>query len=285
MVWIFSSYWILISILGCGNSSTSNTKSRRPKLVCCGAYEKVRNCEELCIERKCPNPDESDTETTDSYRSGEFCDCEDNYARNGCGKCVRRKKCADGCVLEDARGCMSVNETSDGCYDPHNEPTCKNREASSESCVLGVCHCKKGYVRNSRGICILPKDCHLKYKEPNPRPCSDPNEEYAKGKCETNCDCRAGYVRNTCGKCVRNSDGNIPTPCSCTNPCPGKHEISRCVISCQRRNCDFRDYYSRCIPVCKQECDCIEGYRRIEKDLTSKCIPEKQCPLYPDFHP
>lgn len=234
----------------------------------------------------------------------EVCDCTDGYRRNDCGKCVKEKKCDTPCTNSTLLYCFGPNETADGCFYRHREQNCGNYDkkpkpiSSNDLCVLGECHCIDGYVRNECGICVHPKHCRYKCKKPNPRLCSDPNEEpikcYKKStakrcygrkytkkekkreKCRKHkCDCRDGFFRNKCGKCVRWDECKLKTPCKCTNPCTKKHEISRCINACTKRSCATKNIKFKCKNECIQQCDCIPGYLR-NNDFV--CVPENQCP-------
>lgn len=277
----------------CRNKSNNDSHLQKPKLVCCGANEAPRNCKKPCLQHYCPG-----ISTKNSYRTGVFCDCHKHY-RNECGECVELNNCNATCTFEQKLGCMGQFETADGCFVPGSELTCENYrnkkkpQDSKALCILNHCQCIIGTVRDPCGVCVYPENCELKCETPDPQPCRDPNEVHVyyykdspnkkcedadieKGLCQARCVCRPGYLHNKC-KCVQENEIKLNIPCECTNPCPNKNEISSCVVTCQRKNCEFFDIVSKCIPNCRQECECKGGLRRMKADLTSKCVTEDKC--------
>ncbi|CAO1438910.1 unnamed protein product [Diamesa serratosioi] len=110
---------------------------------------------------------------------------------------------------EDDVRCGGANEEYTSCGSACGDLTCDNPTGiniiCTDNCKTG-CYCKKGYVRNKTGQCVLISKC--------PRRCPI-NEEFSCGnpmceetcttigkpctifilRCEDKCYCRAGYVR------------------------------------------------------------------------------------------
>ncbi|XP_077285527.1 zonadhesin-like [Arctopsyche grandis] len=192
------------------------------------------------------------------------CDCKTGLVRID-GECVTMKKC-----------CTDQNSELTDCPAPCDD-TCESKPAADcqlQPCSTKGCRCKKGYVRNGSGACILKEKCPS---------CSNPNEVYSScgTACEPTCDnrtpictfqcvsgcfCKDGYIRNNKKQCIP-----IDT---CPKPCTGQNEefkeCGTCDPSCANLTpaCLFQKN-------CIQGCFCKSGFAR---DSNKKCVDIKSCP-------
>lgn len=135
---------------------------------------------------------------------------------NGC-------KCKDGFVLGKDKKCIAVkdcpqpiiqckeNEVLVKC-ESNCQKSCISYFKGSLACVAAAvscrpgCHCKDGYVRNSKGACVLPANCcedknSILVAKPNPckgGTCAKPTFE----KCNLErdafgCECKTGFVKKS----------------------------------------------------------------------------------------
>ncbi|XP_063800004.1 epidermal growth factor-like protein [Pseudophryne corroboree] len=261
---------------------------------CTGANEEYKECPSNC-PLTCENRDKGIVCTQECRLPGK-CQCMQGYVRNSEGTCVDPKQCPP------KQTCPGANEEYKEC--PSNCPlTCENWDKEI-ACTLqcrypGECQCKEGYVRNSEGTCVDPKQC------PPKRTCTGANEEYR--DCPSNCpltcenwdkgigcskecrlpgkcQCKEGYVRNSRGACVHHKE------------CPPKK-------SCRDANEEYKACPSKCPPtcenwdqniVCTKECDlpgkcqCKIGYVRNSEGVCvrpKQCPPKRSCPENEEYKP
>lgn len=169
--------------------------------------------------------------------------------------CVTRDQCYLSCTKSEPRKC-NLHETLYSCFDPLAAKVCPSiaystprdvflQFAKRSFCVLNVCDCSDGYLRNKCGQCVLPSECGADCVRTT---CEGPNTEletvYSYRKCRKDC----GY-----NKCRRNR---------CRNKCKGG---DRCHRKCQK-SCDK---CKKC-RVAKHECVCKVGYAR---NNCGVCVP------------
>ncbi|XP_014475511.1 PREDICTED: venom peptide BmKAPI-like [Dinoponera quadriceps] len=98
------------------------------------------------------------------------------------------------------------------------QPTCCEKEPKVCPAVcVRRCQCKSGYLRNSRGECVLPCDCnctatsqrrcgrHEKWTTcgtPCSSGCSSQTRRACAQQCFTGCQCKQGFLLNAAGVCV-----------------------------------------------------------------------------------
>ncbi|UYV78424.1 hypothetical protein LAZ67_16001304 [Cordylochernes scorpioides] len=144
----------------------------------------------------------------------------------------------------------------------------------TDECQVG-CFCKKGFKRNSDGVCVKPELCDDKCA-------GKPNEEYTTCgsrctenclgylmKCANNClegcFCKEGFKRNSEDVCVRSD--------LCDDKCAGKpnEEYSTCGNKCTE-NC--RGDLMRCTSECQVGCFCKKGFKRNSDGV---CVKSDLC--------
>ncbi|XP_063993885.1 tenascin-like [Diachasmimorpha longicaudata] len=175
--------------------------------------------------------------------------------------------------------------------------TCDRPEPGicTKQCVVNVCRCDQGYVRNARGRCVRPNQCPR--RDPRctrrctggrhdrctlcgsacPRTCDRPNPEACTLQCIVNtCECERGYVRNAAGRCVRPDQCPQSRQPQCTRRCTGgPHDRctlcgSACPLSCDRPNPRI------CTLQCLiNVCECDRGFVR---NSEGQCVRPDQCP-------
>ncbi|VDM44155.1 unnamed protein product [Toxocara canis] len=132
--------------------------------------------------------------------------------------------------------------TCSGC-----EPRCgQNRpEPCPASCGPPRCECRRGYVRDTNGRCVLPRDCSRSRCARNEvyrtcrtceGTCDNPNPRCTRNCRPAGCECPVsdGYVRDRNGNCIDKSD--CPPTCRGFR-CPrGQHCELRPVV-CVRAPC------------------------------------------------
>ncbi|XP_077289629.1 mucin-2-like isoform X2 [Arctopsyche grandis] len=184
------------------------------------------------------------------------------------------------------------------------ENTCAN-PTIGHSCTAVIsaptCRCKQGYLRNSKGECVLPADCNacppnevlvVKLgKIPCENTCASPNRG---ASCtalinKPTCRCKSGYYRNSKGKCVLAADCDACPPneilidrlgkISCENTCVDPTRGTRCTAFISGPTCRCKDGYLRnskgqC--VLPEDCDnCPENEMLINR--TGKISCENTC--------
>ncbi|XP_077288618.1 zonadhesin-like isoform X2 [Arctopsyche grandis] len=297
--------WTVISPIVCDGTESCRCKDGYaefdgvclPRTLCptCGKNELYlcRACDlvaDRVIDQNC----------TQKIPCTEGCYCKLGYARNYQGNCVRLSKC----------GQRSCNGDPNAYFDQCNlncEKTCENRNGpdscDTDKCTFkGKCLCKRGFVKNSQGKCVVPQMCDYKQRSSLPviGQKSDParyqkcgsNEEYNKQTyapqentcemfligqtsyagevCSRGCRCIPGFLRNKSGSCV------MPQNCcedsnaeliSGPNTCPGG------TCTCPKFElCEDRSW----IPF---GCQCKSGFLKISA-TNATCVSETECCNY-----
>lgn len=180
----------------------------------------------------------------------------------------------------------SENEVYSECGNDGCQDTCENPILSqlcdSMGCQSG-CICKEGYLRNTKGKCVLYEDCDT--CKPNEflkrcvyedceKTCDEPDKDVTciKDHCTPKCICRPEYLRDVDGTCVK--------PELCKTSCQEPNEIyDRCGEMCPT-TCANKDLGPRICPnVCaKGGCVCKKGYVR---STNQTCIKPEECPKCP----
>ncbi|XP_026328619.1 zonadhesin-like [Hyposmocoma kahamanoa] len=245
-----------------------------------GCYS-ARNCSQIGNPVVCVDPVEC--------KGG--CLCKDKFLRNDeTGVCIPTDECPS---KEPKDKCTGPNEYFNSCASSCDPVYC-NEIGKNVICAqvcIPACRCNKGYYRNSKGVCILEKDC--------PPTCSV-NEEFSNctqavcrnqycsqvgkpvacpgvtaGSCETGCVCKEGYYRDQKGNCIPEKE--------CPSQCPANERYVQCPSTmCLPQRCDQLGYPIACPSPgpdgqCpgKPGCICDAGYVRNNE---GKCVPQKECP-------
>lgn len=174
-------------------------------------------------------------------------------------------------------------------------PTCEHpipADNCIHKCVAG-CFCKDGFVKNSKGQCILPKECSDDMESEVSSKCSE-NEEFKKcgsacaptcanpkppaiciKKCAVGCFCKEGFLRDHQGKCVlqRECLPEEPPIQPDTPKCPENEVFHSCGTTCPP-TCDNPSPVRLCTKECAIGCFCKEGHLRNKE---GKCVPAANC--------
>ncbi|CAL1266709.1 unnamed protein product [Larinioides sclopetarius] len=239
----------------------------------CGEDEKYYDCAPSCGG------------TCDTYNKtavilclpcGPGCWCNEGLVKNNEGKCIPPEQCD---VPKGPHKLCGLNEIYyDECA-PSCRGTCETHDQNVEcpECVPG-CWCKKGYLKNQFGKCVLERKCNMKQKIPQcpkdqqyydcipscKRTCMTYNSTsaYCPKECIMGCFCKEGLVMNKNGECV--------PPEKCPITCPFNQKYYECMPDCQNR-CNPPD---ACAAVCKSGCFCREGLVMRED---GKCVRKNLC--------
>lgn len=276
----------------------------------------VSPCYKTCAENTCANLLNPPKQCTSNCTSN-ICVCRDGYYRNECNKCVTKDQCSIPCGRFQPQKCTGKHEVMNGCFDPTKSKVCpevkfskprdiffKTKNSQIDLCILNVCDCIDGYLRNKCGQCVPANECDRKCCVGKCARCSGPNEirvaKYRKctartcknlkspmkcdrksGRVRKNvCDCKHGYRRDKCGRCVEEDQCNSSAPCLCTDPCAPVGSEWLCLNECNRRNC--RNYYELKTKTCEKDClyGCFCSARLNQWWNGTACVKGDQCPPY-----
>lgn len=293
--------------------STTTTTTER---VCCFENMEVTSCYKTCAENTCVNLLNPPKQCTSNCTKN-VCVCRDGLYRNGCNECVTQDQCSTSCGRFQPQQCTGKHEMIRGCFDPTKSKVCPEVKFSKPRdiffkpkpfqpglCVLSVCDCIDGYLRNKCGECVAPSECGKKCCIGKCSQCTGPNEIRVKHfrkctartcknlksplKCEGKagrvrinvCDCKIGYRRDNCGRCVPEDQCNSTAPCFCTDPCSPVGSEWLCLNECNRRNC--RNYYELKTKTCEPDClyGCFCSATLDQWWNGTACVPGDQCPPY-----
>nr|UPQ64758.1 zonadhesin-like protein 2 [Plectrocnemia conspersa] len=252
-----------------GYLKDKNGKCVLPCHCGCGENEVYSVCGNNGCQNTCENP------TLSTICKGPCipgCICAEGYLRDANGKCVLPKYC--GCGQNEEYSECGNNGCQNTCENPTLSWACKG------ICNPG-CICREGYLRNTDGKCVLPKDCDCKtcglnevYSECDNHPCQNTCEEpnriascsYAAG-CYPGCICKEGFLRNNKGVCV--------PVCTCYT-CQKNEIFSECSAHGCQNTCENPNLIQVCDPApgCYPGCICKPGYLR---NAFGECVKEKNC--------
>ncbi|XP_077288741.1 zonadhesin-like [Arctopsyche grandis] len=242
-----------------------------PPLTCTGENEVYDFCPLSCLEETCSGMTSPRVCTLEVRECAPACVCIEGFLRNSEGKCRPESECA----------CADPNAEVVRCPNPCPGGTCEFPEFANcdAPCRIKGCQCKKGYVKNKGGKCILLSQC------PN-RQCAGQNEEYLdcgtgcpatcenrikkiacpNKNCVPGCFCKNGFVRKN-GKCVKWDECDPPTPVCGTNEIFSKAApiVQETCATLGKHIC--KDY--------KLGCVCNTGY--VRDVINGKCIKKTDC--------
>ncbi|PRD33208.1 UNVERIFIED_CONTAM: Chymotrypsin inhibitor [Trichonephila clavipes] len=214
--------------------------------------------------------------------------------------CSRGCFCKPGCVRDQHGNCILPNLCPVECGE--NEEfkecgtacplSCSNRtekRVCPAVCVRG-CFCKEGFVRDSRGKCILARLCPLGNLYFVFIAVCGENEEFKEcgsscqptctrrstvttiacigdHACIRGCFCKPGFVRDKTGKCI--------LPKFCPPVCKENEVLKECGSACPP-TCDHPQGRRPCSSECVSGCFCRDGFVR---DPSGKCVSPQFCPV------
>ncbi|XP_063621693.1 zonadhesin-like [Cydia splendana] len=154
-------------------------------------------------------------------------------------------------------------------------------------CIKG-CICKKGYLRNAKGICVPEDQCKTQPCPANevysscinggcgPWNCSQidkPRTCVDRVNCIQGCVCKQGWLRAGNGTCVPKDQ--------CRTKCGLNEVYSDCPNPCPPRKCNLKDALFKCKappklgdPECQPGCICAKNYYR---NATGSCVLKENC--------
>ncbi|GFT45325.1 zonadhesin [Nephila pilipes] len=199
------------------------------------------------------------------------CFCKKGFIRGPGGKCISPTLCPVVCKENEV-----FQQCGSAC-----QRTCENLGKPLGVCTLQCvkgCFCKPGYVRNQKGLCVLPNFCPVvcgeneEFKECGtacPRTCSNRTEHRpCPAVCVKGCFCRDGYVRDPSGKCV--------LPRFCPVVCKVNEVFQECGPACPNTCDSLGKSDSPCPARCVKGCFCKSGYVR---NRDGNCILPNFCPV------
>ncbi|KAI5645184.1 trypsin inhibitor like cysteine rich domain-containing protein [Phthorimaea operculella] len=291
------------------SSGGNGTCSTKPACVCDAGY--VRDENGRCVPKEdcpscagdknavsgcgncrktCRNKNSTEPQICPLFCNLNGCDCRKGYVYDEDSKrCVLPGECTPTCGPDEVFNSCA----NGGC---HGGRTCKqlNDLNGAIICVDPIeckkgCLCKKGYVRNSKGVCIPEYECpgkncarrkHERYQEcPNdclPKKCSEVGFPVAcpgqtqDGSCpvKPGCTCDDGYVRADNGTCIP-----IKQCPSCGGDENAQNGCGNCRKTCSNYNSDEPQI---CLEYCDLNgCDCKDGY--VLDEILNKCVLPVDC--------
>ncbi|XP_055933083.1 mucin-4-like [Argiope bruennichi] len=175
------------------------------------------------------------------------------------------------------------NESYYACV-PMCQHTCFNYDSDTPCpnfCLPG-CGCKKGLLIDEKSRCVAPGDCFEltcgldeEWYDCKPK-CHNTCPNFARAEacvdhpddCEPGCYCRDGLIMDVDGKCVDPEDCQEPV-------CQDEEEETDCMDQCN--TCEMICHTCK-MTMCRQGCDCKDGYKR---DLNGTCVHVSECPPCP----
>jgi len=268
--------------------------------------EEFQECYSTCGSESCDSLTEPPIMCI-TQGCGMGCRCKRGYSRNDKGVCIPSEECnvcgmwehLVDCMTDPVDNCCKNKKVYDyerkGDYD-NNDNNTNNYDnyvnKKEDKCKTGqshVCHCTKGYSRDSENKCIHDSDCQ--YNECPYNEWYDYCNSHHERSCEhldkyghyedmmyttvciAGCRCKEGLYRNDKGKCVEKDK----CPAMCNDA--WNTEYSECNAHCNPGCDDFNDDGTVredfvCTKQCTCGCKCKEGYAKLE---TGECIPWGQC--------
>ncbi|KAI1711470.1 trypsin inhibitor like cysteine rich domain-containing protein [Ditylenchus destructor] len=164
------------------------------------------------------------------------------------------------------------------------EPTCENPNPQfcTADCILNVCQCAPGFVRNDDDECVTLSQCNnstnttcgLNERFYNcstcDRTCENPNPICTRECRPPRCQCAPGFVENRQGRCIPQAQ------------CPRSLPIP--INPCSYRMCPFGTYcravtYPCFAPPCPQRGICVNVCDNYRCPRFHRCVPRNLCPF------
>lgn len=294
--------------------------------TCCFKNQVVTPCYRWCEEKTCANL--ANPQNCSTACESNVCVCAGDLYRNECNECVPKERCSEKCKRTVAPlDCADPNEVLNTCWNPTKVKVCPDvahsklrdrflefgQSSAPGLCILSVCDCKDGYLRNRCGLCVPEKQCSDKCCIDECDPCPQQNEvrvtkhrkrshsskrSHSPFSCKRKhkkhghdeksvCVCKKGFVRDKCGRCVQPDQLNLFEPCLCTNPCSLTNKINlewQCFNECNIPYCynywELEVWKNKTCPTeCVWGCNC-------PKNLWfngTHCVPGEQCKPYAEI--
>ncbi|CAL1266706.1 unnamed protein product [Larinioides sclopetarius] len=234
--------------------------------------------------------------------------CSIDYSSKPCPSCsctgnppvqCSPPKCARGCSIDySSKPCPSCSCTDTcGANAEYREcgsacpPTCADRGKKNKICTMQCvsgCFCKKGFVKNNRGVCVKPQECEQNTCGENeeyrgcgsacPTTCANLGKNVmCTMQCVPGCYCAKGLVRNDQGKCVRPEECPQNSVATTGNPgdmCTKDEEYQECGSACPA-TCENIGKNLPCTLQCVPGCFCKKGLVRSDQ---GDCVEPQECP-------
>ncbi|XP_011298965.1 SCO-spondin [Fopius arisanus] len=201
---------------GSNSSEVSHPGPRCTARCTGGPHDKCTLCGTVC-PLTCDRPE---IRACTKQCAVNVCRCEEGYVRNADGQCVKPRQCPrrePGCTRRCTGGphdrCTLCGSACPRTCDRPNPTIC------TLQCLVNVCECERGYVRNDHGQCVRPNQCpplctRRCFGGPHdhctlcgsacPLTCARPYRGICTEQCLVNvCECASGYVRGLDGQCIR----------------------------------------------------------------------------------
>nr|WIM01413.1 zonadhesin-like protein 2B [Limnephilus flavicornis] len=244
---------------------TTTKPTTQPPPPTCRPKEVLSECGANDCQNTCANP--SASEGTCPCKPG--CICQEGLIRNSKGLCVEPEDC-DTC---------KENEKFSKCGNNDCQDTCTNPKASTGTCPCKPgCICADGYMKNTKGECVVPEKCDVcKDREVFSKcgnnncqnTCDSPDKSSnCQGDCEPGCLCTEGNIKDNTGVCI--------PPSECEHFCKNGEEYTKCNNYPCRRTCE----YPNGVPGCNPSPDCYPGCVCKAGTLMNNdgvCVPEGEC--------
>ncbi|KAL6737842.1 hypothetical protein Aduo_011453 [Ancylostoma duodenale] len=236
--------------------ATAPKRTQPPAQEKCPANEQFNTCGSAC-EPSCKNPKPEIC----TLQCVVGCQCKPGFFRNDQNVCVA--KCGGG-----GSGACGQNEERKQCGTAC-EPTCTNpNPGCTKQCILNVCQCKQGYLRDASNKCIPVGQC------PKDRiiPCSEMN-------CPKGTVCQLGrvicpFVPPCFTQQTKCTQGDVPEESCDTTKCPPGTDCIQERIFCIVPNCRQPNPKCHKSQTSQQQCKANEVFT----DCGSACEPSCKNP-------
>uniref|UniRef100_A0A914MJJ3 TIL domain-containing protein n=1 Tax=Meloidogyne incognita TaxID=6306 RepID=A0A914MJJ3_MELIC len=161
------------------------------------------------------------------------------------------------------------------------EPTCNDTgdSACTLQCIIDVCQCKDGYVRDENKICIPKENCP---KLPTPECTEKPSQnDCSLIDCLSGYECKIIYGQPKCVPIACNLLCRIGYLCkiingkpTCVPKCSKGEEYKECPTACEPK-CGQKPIFCPAVCLKPPRCQCLPGYARTSDGI---CVPRNDCP-------
>ncbi|GFT53006.1 hypothetical protein NPIL_616831 [Nephila pilipes] len=269
-----------------------------PPMQKCGRNEKYYKCIPRC-HNTCDTY--NNPKISCSYICEAGCFCKEGMVQNKKGNCVKPSQCPK----KPTKTC-GKNEEYKSCGSAC-PPTCSSSRSKKKICTKQCapgCFCRRGLVRNDKGVCVEPKECPENPKGPKgpPQQCGRDEQYYdcrptCKNTCENyqavnpicpkicirGCFCKEGLVQRSDGKCVYPTEcNNQPATKLPPQKCKKDEQYYECVPKCHNTCDTYNDKTIACKFPCTPGCFCKKG---MVKNSNGNCVKKSKCPKTPTSPP
>ncbi|GBP49492.1 hypothetical protein EVAR_45467_1 [Eumeta japonica] len=269
-------YTCFSSLLALGHQE--ETSEPRAQNEFCPENEEYRFCE-VC-NRTCANPD-----PVCPAQCARGCFCKRGLLRDeSSGRCVEPRSCQNSLTAPPIPSCPA-NEEYRIC-EPCGRTCARPRPLCPAQCARG-CFCKRGLLRNSRGLCVAPQLCdtsettNLVVPQHNSVVVCGERQEYRRCGCERTCLDRLGACDACSAGCfcadgwLRAGDGRCIAEHECPqDKCPNPEEVYECRSTCEE-GCNGESECHDRGRGCVLGCYCRAGLLRDFK--AGRCVERRLC--------